>query len=110
MAPQSIFVSATPSKYEAANAEQIIELVVRPTGLTDPVIDIRPATTQVDDLLSEINIRVERSERVLVTTLTKRMSEDLTVYFSEQGVKVRYLHSDIATVDRNSERPKTRRV
>ena len=100
LAPQSIFVSATPSKYEAANAEQIIELVVRPTGLTDPVIDLRPATTQVDDLLSEINIRVERSERVLVTTLTKRMSEDLTVYFSEQGVKVRYLHSDIATVER----------
>ena len=100
LAPQSIFVSATPSKYEAAHADQIVELVVRPTGLIDPQIDIRPATTQVDDLLSEINIRVARSERVLVTTLTKRMSEDLTVYFSEQGVKVRYLHSDIATIER----------
>jgi excinuclease ABC subunit B len=100
LAPQSIFVSATPSKYEAAHADQIVELVVRPTGLIDPEIDIRPASTQVDDLLSEINIRVARSERVLVTTLTKRMSEDLTVYFSEQGVKVRYLHSDIATIER----------
>jgi excinuclease ABC subunit B len=100
LAPQSIFVSATPSKYEAAHADQIVELVVRPTGLIDPQIDIRPATTQVDDLLSEINIRVARSERVLVTTLTKSMSEDLTVYFSEQGVKVRYLHSDIATIER----------
>jgi excinuclease ABC subunit B len=100
LAPQSIFVSATPSKYEAAHADQIIELVVRPTGLIDPAIDIRPAGNQVDDLLSEINIRVARSERVLVTTLTKRMSEDLTVYFLEQGVKVRYLHSDIPTIER----------
>ena len=99
-APQTIFVSATPSKYEAKRASSVVEQVVRPTGLLDPVIEVRPATTQVDDLLSEINKRVALQERVLVTTLTKRMSEDLTDYMMEQDVKVRYLHSDIDTVER----------
>jgi excinuclease ABC subunit B len=93
-------VSATPGKYEGENAARTVEQVVRPTGLTDPEIEIRPATTQVDDLLSEIHKRVAVGERVLVTTLTKRMSEDLTDYLSEHGVKVRYLHSDIETVER----------
>ena len=97
---QTIFVSATPATYEAEHAGQVVEQVVRPTGLVDPIIIVRPATTQVDDLLSEVNARVAREERVLVTTLTKRMSEDLTDYFSEHGVKVRYLHSDIDTVER----------
>jgi excinuclease ABC subunit B len=99
-APQMIFVSATPSTYEKEHAGQIVELVVRPTGLVDPPIEIRPAGSQVDDLLSEINKCVAREERVLVTTLTKRMSEDLTEYMSEHGVRVRYLHSDIGTVER----------
>lgn len=98
--PQVIFVSATPGKYEAEHADQTVEQVVRPTGLIDPEIEIRPATTQVDDLLSEIRLRVAKEERVLVTTLTKRMSEDLTEYLGEHGVKVRYLHSDIETVER----------
>ena len=98
--PQLIFVSATPGKYEAENADRVVEQVVRPTGLIDPEIEVRPATTQVDDLLSEINRRVEKEERVLVTTLTKRMSEDLTEYLAEHGVRVRYLHSDIDTVER----------
>src|SRR3989338_2126391 len=97
---QSVFISATPSVYEAAHAGQVVEQVVRPTGLVDPVIEVRPATHQVDDLMSEVNLRVEKGERVLVTTLTKRMSEDLTDYFSEHGIKVRYLHSDIETVER----------
>ncbi len=97
---QAVFVSATPATYEAEHAGQIVEQVVRPTGLVDPVIDVRPATTQVDDLLSEINLRVEKGERVLVTTLTKRMSEDLADYLSDHGVKTRYLHSDIDTVER----------
>jgi len=100
MAPQTIFVSATPGTYEAEHAGQVAELVVRPTGLIDPEVEVRPALTQVDDLLSEINIRVELRERVLVTTLTKRMAEDLTDYLAEQGVRVRYLHSDIETVER----------
>lgn len=100
LAPQTIFVSATPSTYEAEHASSIVEQVVRPTGLIDPEIEIRPVATQVDDLLSEINKRTVLDERVLVTTLTKRMSEDLTDYLREHGVKVRYLHSDIDTVER----------
>jgi len=98
--PQTIFVSATPADYEQKHAGQVVEQVVRPTGLVDPVLDVRPAATQVDDLLSEINVRIARNERVLVTTLTKRMAEDLTDYLGEHGVKVRYLHSDIETVER----------
>lgn len=100
MAPQTIFVSATPSTYELEHATDVVELVVRPTGLLDPIVTIRPVKTQVDDLLSEIRKRTAKNERVLVTTLTKRMSEDLAEYFSEQGIKVRYLHSDIETVER----------
>ena len=98
--PQTIFVSATPAQYEAEHAGQVVEQVVRPTGLVDPQIIIRPVATQVDDLLSEINERISKGERVLVTTLTKRMAEQLTDYYSELGVKVRYLHSDIDTVER----------
>lgn len=97
---QRIYVSATPSKYELEHSGAIVEQVVRPTGLVDPIIEVRPATTQVDDLLSEIHKRVVLHQRVLVTTLTKRMSEDLTDYLLEHGVKVRYLHSDIQTVER----------
>jgi len=100
MMPQTIFVSATPAGYEAAHQGQVVEQVVRPTGLIDPDVVVRPASSQVDDLLSEINLRVARNERVLVTTLTKRMAEDLTDYLSEHGVRVRYLHSDIDTVER----------
>jgi len=100
IAPQMIFVSATPSTYEAEHAGQVVEQVVRPTGLVDPDIEVRPATNQVDDLLSEIHLRVKVKERVLVTTLTKRMAEDLTDYLTEHGVRVRYLHSDIETVER----------
>ncbi|MGR2736946.1 excinuclease ABC subunit UvrB [Billgrantia sp. Q4P2] len=98
--PQTIFVSATPGPYEAEHAGQVVEQVVRPTGLVDPEIEVRPATTQVDDLLSEIRLRAEVGERVLVTTLTKRMAEDLTEYLDEHDVRVRYLHSDIDTVER----------
>lgn len=98
--PSTIYVSATPAKYELEKAQQIAEQVVRPTGLVDPEIEIRPVLTQVDDVLSEINIRKELDERVLVTTLTKRMAEDLTSYLKEYGVKVAYLHSDIDTVER----------
>jgi len=98
--PQTIFVSATPADYEAKHAGQVVEQVVRPTGLVDPETLVRPASTQVDDLLSEIRLRVADQERVLVTTLTKRMAEDLTEYLSEHGVRVRYLHSDIDTVER----------
>ncbi len=98
--PQTIFVSATPAAYEVANQGQVVEQVVRPTGLVDPVVEIRPASTQVDDLLGEIRKRVDAGERVLVTVLTKRLAEDLTDYFSENGVRVRYLHSDIDTVER----------
>ncbi len=97
---QCIFVSATPADYEAAHTQQIVEQVARPTGLIDPEIIVKPADTQVDDLLSEIKLRVALGERVLATTLTKRMAEDLTDYLSEHGTKVRYLHSDIDTVER----------
>ena len=100
VAPQMIFVSATPSRYEAANAGQVVEQVVRPTGLLDPVIEIRPAMTQVDDVLSEIRTRAAKNERILITVLTKRMAEDLTEYLDEHSVRVRYLHSDIDTVER----------
>ncbi|MGM0913667.1 MAG: excinuclease ABC subunit UvrB [Pseudomonadota bacterium] len=98
--PQTIFVSATPGPYEAEHAGRVVEQVVRPTGLLDPELEVRPATTQVDDLLSEIHLRAGAGERVLVTTLTKRMAEDLTEYLDEHGVRVRYLHSDIDTVER----------
>jgi excinuclease ABC subunit B len=97
---QVIYVSATPSKYEKEHSGQTVEQVVRPTGLLDPEVEVRPAKTQVDDLLSEINLRVAVDERVLVTTLTKRMAEDLTEYLMEHGVRVRYLHSDVDTVER----------
>ena len=97
---QTVFISATPSVYEAEHTGQVVEQVVRPTGLVDPQIEVRPATHQVDDLMSEVSKRVNAGERVLVTTLTKRMAEDLTDYFSEHGIKVRYLHSDIETVER----------
>ena len=100
LAHQIIFTSATPGPYEKDHSGKIIEQVVRPTGLIDPEVEVRPVTTQVDDLLSEINLRVQSGERVLVTTLTKRMSEDLTDYLSEHGVRVRYLHSDIDTIER----------
>ncbi|WP_089085463.1 excinuclease ABC subunit UvrB [Aquitalea magnusonii] len=98
--PQTIFVSATPAAYEKEHAGQVVEQVVRPTGLVDPVIEIRPVATQVDDLLSEIRLRMDLGERVLVTTLTKRMAEQLADYYTEHGIKVRYLHSDIDTVER----------
>ena len=97
---QAIFVSATPSTYEKEHAGQVVEQVVRPTGLVDPEVEVRPATHQVDDVLQEIRIRVEKNERVLITTLTKRMAEQLTDYLSDNGVKVRYLHSDVDTVER----------
>ena len=100
LSPQTVFVSATPGNYESQHTGQVIEQVVRPTGLVDPVVEVRDVKTQVDDLLSEIHQRVKQNERVLVTTLTKRMSEDLTDYLSDHGVKVRYLHSDIDTVER----------
>lgn len=97
---QCVFVSATPSNYEAEHSDHVVEQVVRPTGLVDPVVEVRPAITQVDDLLGRIKERVAVQERVLVTTLTKRMAEDLTDYLTENGIKVRYLHSDIDTVER----------
>ncbi|WP_066738838.1 excinuclease ABC subunit UvrB [Cupriavidus sp. D384] len=97
---QAVFVTATPANYEKEHAGQVVEQVVRPTGLVDPIIHVRPATTQVDDLLGEIHLRVQAGERVLVTTLTKRMAEQLTEFLSENGIKVRYLHSDIDTVER----------
>jgi excinuclease ABC subunit B len=100
IAPQTIFVSATPGPYEHAHSDQIVEQVVRPTGLVDPDVEIRPAGTQVDDVLSEINVRAALGERVLITTLTKRMAEDLTDYLQEHGVRVRYLHADVETVER----------
>lgn len=101
LAPQTIFVSATPSEYELTKSGgEVAEQVVRPTGLLDPIIEVRPVATQVDDLLSEARIRAANDERILVTTLTKRMAEDLTEYLHEHGVKVRYLHSDIDTVER----------
>ncbi|MBD3668016.1 MAG: excinuclease ABC subunit UvrB [Kangiella sp.] len=100
ISPQTVFVSATPGKYEEEYSGQVVEQVVRPTGLIDPEVEVRPVGTQVDDLLSEIHLRVDKNERVLVTTLTKKMAEDLTDYLSEHGVRVRYLHSDIDTVER----------
>jgi excinuclease ABC subunit B len=100
LAPQTIYVSATPGPYEAEHSDHVTELVVRPTGLVDPQIEVRSVRTQVDDVLSEIKLRAKAHERVLITTLTKRMAEDLTDYLLENGVKVRYLHSDIDTVER----------
>jgi excinuclease ABC subunit B len=100
LAPQTIFVSATPGRYELERSGQIVEQLVRPTGLIDPSVEVRPVRTQVDDVLSEIQVCVARNERVLITTLTKRMAEDLTEYLDEHGVKVRYLHADIDTVER----------
>jgi excinuclease ABC subunit B len=97
---RTIFVSATPGDYERRKQARVVEQVVRPTGLVDPLIEVRPASTQVDDVMSEIRLRVERAERVLVTTLTKRMAEDLTEYLADNGIRVRYLHSDIDTVER----------
>ncbi len=97
---QCVFISATPAEYERTHQEQVVEMIARPTGLIDPEIIVKPADTQVDDLLSEIRLRVAKGERVLATTLTKRMAEDLTDYLAEHGVKVRYLHSDIDTVER----------
>ncbi len=100
ISPQSIMVSATPSKYEAANQEAVVEQLVRPTGLVDPVIEIRPATTQVDDVMKEIRERTAKGERILITVMTKRMAEDLTDFLAEHNIRVRYLHSDIDTVER----------
>jgi len=100
LAPQMIFVSATPGSYERSHSAQVVEQVVRPTGLVDPDVEVRPVRSQVEDVLSEINRCVEKHERVLITTLTKRMAEDLTEYLHEHGVRVRYLHSDIDTVER----------
>jgi excinuclease ABC subunit B len=97
---QAVFVSATPAAYEQENAGQVVEQLVRPTGLVDPRVEVRPATHQVDDVLQEIRERVQKNERVLITTLTKRMAEQLTDYLADNGVKVRYLHSDIETVER----------
>ncbi|MBC7957076.1 MAG: UvrB/UvrC motif-containing protein, partial [Cytophagales bacterium] len=97
---QVMFVSATPANYEKENSGQVVEQLVRPTGLIDPFVEVRPATHQVDDVLQEIRDRVEKNERVLITTLTKRMAEQLTDYLADNGVKVRYLHSDIDTVER----------
>src|SRR5437667_536630 len=97
---QTVFVSATPAEYEREKSAQVVEQVVRPTGLIDPQVMVRPASTQVDDLLSEISLRVKKQERVLVTTLTKRMAEELTDYLADHGVKVRYLHSEVETVER----------
>ncbi len=98
--PQAIYVSATPAVYEAEHSGQVVEQVVRPTGLVDPEIEVRPAISQVDDVMSEITKRTEVSERVLITTLTKRMAEDLTDYLAEHGVRVRYMHSDNDTIER----------
>jgi len=98
--PQTIFVSATPADYEERHQGQVVEQVVRPTGLVDPLLEVRPATAQVDDLLAEIKLRCDRGERVLVTTLTKRLAEQLTDFYADNGIKVRYLHSDVDTVER----------
>jgi excinuclease ABC subunit B len=100
LSPQTIYVSATPGPYEMEHADNTVEQVVRPTGLVDPIVEVRPATTQVDDVMSEIGKRVAVGERVLITTLTKRMAEDLTDYLGEHRVRVRYLHSDVGTVER----------
>ena len=100
MSPQTVYVSATPGDYEEEHSDNTVEQLVRPTGLVDPTIEVRPASTQVDDVLSEIRRRTAVEERVLITTLTKRMAEDLTDYLQEHDVRVRYLHSDIGTVER----------
>lgn len=100
ISPQTIFVSATPGPYEKAKCDTMVELVVRPTGLVDPEVEVRPADHQVDDVLQEVRLRAERQERVLITTLTKRMAEDLTEYLAEHGVRVRYMHSDVDTIER----------
>ena len=97
---QIVYVSATPAKYEMESARQVVQQIIRPTGLVDPMVEVRPVTGQIDDLLSEINARTERNERVLVTTLTKKMAENLTTYLRESGVRVRYLHSEIETIER----------
>jgi excinuclease ABC subunit B len=97
---QVVLVSATPAQWEQTHSGQVVEQVVRPTGLVDPEVEVRPATTQVDDVMQEIRIRTDRQERVLITTLTKKMAEQLTDYLSDNGIKVRYLHSDIDTVER----------
>jgi excinuclease ABC subunit B len=98
--PQIIYLSATPRDYEIQNSDAVVEQLVRPTGLVDPEIEVRPVNNQVDDLLSEIRVRTKKGERILVTTLTKRMSEDLADYYDDLDIKVRYLHSDIETVER----------
>ena len=97
---QAVFVSATPGPYERGRADQVVEQVIRPTGLLDPRVEVRPVTGQIDDLMEEINARAARDERVLVTTLTKKMAEDLTEYFKNAGIKVRYMHSDVETIER----------
>jgi excinuclease ABC subunit B len=97
---QIVYVSATPGDYEMEQTETIVEQIIRPTGLLDPIVEVRPMMGQIDDLLGEINARVEKDERVFVTTLTKKMAEDLTSYFKEMGVKVKYMHSDIKTLER----------
>ena len=97
---QAVFVSATPGPYERERADQVVEQVIRPTGLLDPVVEVRPVTGQIDDLTDEINARAAKGERVLVTTLTKKMAEDLTEFFKNAGVKVRYMHSDVETIER----------
>ena len=97
---QLVYVSATPGPYEIEHTDKMVEQIIRPTGLLDPKIEVRPTENQIDDLLSEIQTRIERNERVLVTTLTKKMSEDLTTYMKEAGIKVNYLHSEIKTLER----------
>ena len=97
---QLLFVSATPGKYEAEHSQAVVEQIIRPTGLLDPTIDVRPITGQIDDLITEINATVRKKQKVLVTTLTKKMAEDLTKYLQEAGIRVRYLHSDIDTLER----------
>ena len=97
---QAVFVSATPGPYERERADQVVEQVIRPTGLLDPRVEVRPVTGQIDDLMEEIRARAEKGERVLVTTLTKKMAEDLTEYFKNAGIKVRYMHSDVQTIER----------
>ena len=97
---QIICVSATPADYERQNADQVVEQVIRPTGLLDPRVEVRPVTGQIDDLIGEINARAERNERVLVTTLTKKMAEDLTAYLKNAGIRVRYMHHDVETIER----------
>lgn len=100
IAPQTLYISATPSEYELTQSGQIVEQVVRPTGLLDPIVEVRPVARQVEDILDEIRVRIAADERVLITTLTKKMSEDLTTYLMEQGIRVRYIHSDVNTVER----------